>query len=575
MADDNSLFGVDQTRAYSTFQDLENDDVVSQGNQSVVFQNEKSGGHDPFSYELDYDMQHETMANTRVGHQEQIISDCWMQNNLGHNTNANSLHNYKHENQEQITYLNRGPINRNPHPISKTFSDLLRKYRSGKEIPKNRNMSSKGSEVAVSDRRLSTEEIIRVAGDRYIQFSNQKLDAITTFIHPYGSVLSSLSAEEAKGTDLVHLLLSAAEKVGNSQYDSANSLLTHCESLSSELGNPVERIASYFAEGLRERISRETGSSTRKQESEEVQGPNGLATGVDMTILAMQNEVPFTVVMQFAATQTILDNLAVANKIHIIDLHIRSGIQWIPLIQALSERKSHHLELLKITALDTKDKQKVEEIGKKLQSFAESFNIPFSFKVVSVSNIKALDEEHFEIKYGESVAVYAPTILRTMIPKSDILEGLMRVIGSLRPLIMVVNEVESSDNSPIFVNRFIEALFFYSAWFDCLEDCMERDNLCRAKLERFHFGRGIVNTIATEGEERITRSVKINVWRSYFARFKMVEVELRKSSFEQANLLLKQHFSCANSCNLDKDGKCMIVGWKGTPMFSVSAWKFK
>lgn len=72
-------------------------------------------------------------------------------------------------------------------------------------------------------RKLSTEEIMRVAGERYIQFSNNHLDAITMFIHPYSSSLSSLSSEETSGADLAYLLLTAAEKV--IQYKEFHSIL--------------------------------------------------------------------------------------------------------------------------------------------------------------------------------------------------------------------------------------------------------------------------------------------------------------------------------------------------------------
>ncbi|KAK1399376.1 hypothetical protein POM88_009239 [Heracleum sosnowskyi] len=50
-----------------------------------------------------------------------------------------------------------------------------------------------------------------------------------------------------------------------------------------------------------------------------------------------------------------------------------------------------------------------------------------------------------------------------------------------------------------------EALFFFSAWFDALEDCINRDNPYRMDVERNYFGQGIQNIVATEGEDKITR----------------------------------------------------------------------
>ena len=94
-------------------------------------------------------------------------------------------------------------------------------------------------------------------------------------------------------------------------------------------------------------------------------------------------------------------------------------------------------------------------------------------------------------------------------------------------------------------------------------------------LEKYYFGCGIMNSIATEGEERITRSVKIDVWRSYFSRFQMLEVQVPKSSFHLAEMVLEMEFSCARFCTLSNDGKCLMIRWKGTPMFSLSTWKFQ
>ncbi|KAK3034623.1 hypothetical protein RJ639_033578 [Escallonia herrerae] len=92
-------------------------------------------------------------------------------------------------------------------------------------------------------------------------------------------------------------------------------------------------------------------------------------------------------------------------------------------------------------------------------------------------------------------------------------------------------------------------------------------------LEGCYLRDGIQNIVATEGEERISRSVRINVWRAFFARFGMVEIELGNSSLYQANLILKQ-FSCGGSCTLESNGKSLIIGWKSTPVHSLSIWKF-
>ncbi|XAR58373.1 hypothetical protein NMG60_11013754 [Bertholletia excelsa] len=422
-------------------------------------------------------------------------------------------------------------------------------------------------------RKLSTEEIMRVAGARYIEFSPQCIDDIFSFTQPYNSYLSSLSPEETVDVDLAHLLLAAAEKVGYRQYERAGKLLTRCEWISSESGNPVQKVVHYFAQALRERIDRETGRFVKTPAREE-NPPAELDLGSNLVFLASHQEIPFNQVMQLAGIQAVLESVASKTKIHLIDLQIRSGIQWTALMQALVERVDHPVEQLKITAIGTNELQKMEETGKRLSSFAKSLNLPFAFKIILLSDMAELAKEHFEIETGAAVIIYAQLILRSMISRPERLECVMRVIKRLNPCLMAVVEVEANHNSPSFFNRFIEVLFFYSAYFDCLEECTNRESLYRKVLEGKFFRDGIKNMVAAEGEERYNRNVKMNVWRAFFERFGMVGLELSESALYQAELIAKQ-FACGNSCTLEREGKCLVVGWKGTPIHSLSIWKFR
>ncbi|TYI51012.1 hypothetical protein E1A91_D12G144400v1 [Gossypium mustelinum] len=184
-----------------------------------------------------------------------------------------------------------------------------------------------------------------------------------------------------------------------------------------------------------------------------------------------------------------------------------------------------------------------------------------------------IKEELFKIGNDESLVVFCPLVLRTMISRPTCLENLMRVMKNLNPTIVIVIEIEANHNSPSFVNRFIEALFFYSTFFDCLDTCLEHEGELRAGVESV-LCNGIRNIVAMEGKERVVRSVKLEVWSAFFARFRMTELGFSESSLYQGSLVIKQFPSAASYCTLDKCGKSVIVGWKGTPVQSVSAWKF-
>lgn len=138
---------------------------------------------------------------------------------------------------------------------------------------------------------------------------------------------------------------------------------------------------------------------------------------------------------------------------------------------------------------------------------------------------------------------------------------------------MVITEIQANHNSPSFVTRFIESLFFYSTYCDCLETCMADDNENRSVLEK-HFCFGIKNILSAEGSERTKQNSKFDVWWAFFTRYGMVEIGLSESSLYQARLVAQQ-FPCASLCTLDHDGKCLFVGWRGTPILSLSVWKFR
>ncbi|KAK3008168.1 hypothetical protein RJ639_013980 [Escallonia herrerae] len=427
--------------------------------------------------------------------------------------------------------------------------------------------------MKVSARKLSTEAIIRFAGEKFIQSSSQRVDDLSVFSHPFSNSFSGASEAEMRDVELVQYLLASAEKVGQQQFERASKLLNQCGDLSFSKGNPIERLVYHFSEALQERIDRKTGRITstnlRKKQMYELEESIINSTP---SVIQFHQQVPFYQVTQFTGIQAIVENVEGAKRVHVIDLEIRNGIQCTVLMQALAARAECPLEHLKITAVGTTSKPQIDEIGERLKSFAQSMSLSFSFNVVMVADMLDLKEDLFELDAEEAVAIYSSYLLWTMIAQPDRLERLMRVINNINPCIMVVAEIEANQNSPVFVTRFTEALFYYGAFFDCLEDCMEDDNINRMITESM-FSLAIRNVVASEGEERTMRHVNIGVWRAFFARFGMVETELSMSSLYQAKLVTK-NFPCGSSCTLEMNGKCLTIGWKGTPIFSLSAWKF-
>ncbi|KAL4588792.1 hypothetical protein LXL04_001687 [Taraxacum kok-saghyz] len=426
---------------------------------------------------------------------------------------------------------------------------------------------------------LSAVEIIKLAAEKFIKFSTQQVNGYTMFTHPYGSsAFTSLSIDETREVELVYQLLTAAEKVGRKQFDIVSKFIARCGRVACDSGSPVERLVFYFCEALQKRIGKEIGVHVATKRERKVtliglKNENPMGLGTNMTFLAAYQALPFNQVLHFTGIQAIVDHIGTSKQVHLIDIHIRSGVQWTVMMQALAD-KSPQIKLLKLTAFATTlDAQKVGETGRRLESLATTLSLPFLFKIMVLSDITEVETEQFEVRDGEAVAVYCHMILRTMIVTPRRFENMMRAIKMINPSIVVIAEVEANHTSTSFVKRFTEGLFFYGAYFDCLEACMSQDNAHRAVVEGVHFSDGIENIVAAEGEERMSRSVDMETWRLFFARFGMVDIELSDSCLYQAQLVL-QRFSCESSCMLENNGKCLIVGWKGTPLHSLSTWKF-
>ncbi|KAI4378964.1 hypothetical protein MLD38_016378 [Melastoma candidum] len=421
---------------------------------------------------------------------------------------------------------------------------------------------------------LSTVDMIRIAGAKFIQSSTSRDANGNLSAHPYDYYLNGYPEEVKRNVRLAMTLFAAAEKVGAQKFEAAIEFLDQCDGLSSACGNSVERIVHHFSGALRERIDREKGTVSEKglgrrltlDIDAEIMKPS-------VPVLMTHQQIPFFQLQQLCTMQTIMENVAESKKVHVIDLGIRNGSQWVILMQVLAARQENPVELLKITAIGTFSPELIEGTGKRLEEFAEDLKLPFSFNIIMLSDMNDFREDLIGLQDNETVIVYAQFLLRSMIPHPDRLEFIMSVIKRINPIIMVVAEIDANLNSPVFVARFVDALLYYSAFFDSFEDCMKRDDENRKFTECVLFAKAIRTIVAAEGEERSERHVKLNVWRAFFHRYRMIEVGLGISSMNQV-ALMKNSLPCAKSCTLAMNGKSLVIGWKDTPICFLSTWKF-
>ncbi|GLJ20656.1 hypothetical protein SUGI_0376080 [Cryptomeria japonica] len=416
----------------------------------------------------------------------------------------------------------------------------------------------------------SVEEIVRLAGTRYVRgYANGGIESC--FVTP------ALATEDQHGLELAHLLFISAEYINNKQYDQAARLLMQCHDFSSKWGSPIERVCYYFSRALQERIERQTCEELRNPVKPALNFVNNFYSGYNKAefnqVLAFSyRAVPFVKLVQLTSVQAILDTVGNANKIHVIDLDIRNGSQWSGLIQSLALRSpSSSIKLLRITAIGM-DAGDLKDSGRRLHELAKSLEVPFSYRMVQISTMEEIDEGMFNVKPGEAVAVFAPTVFHRLLYNRSLLESVIDVIKRLRPRIMVNIEVEADSNSPSFDKRFIDVLFHSSACFDAFDVIMpDRRDPERVKYEEIFCGSQIRNMIACEGNDRRVRHVKLDVWRCFFNHKGLKEMSFSYQAWYQARLLLKglSHGECYS---LEANGDALISGWKTTPLVAVSLW---
>ncbi|KAM0050858.1 putative transcription factor GRAS family [Helianthus debilis subsp. tardiflorus] len=424
-------------------------------------------------------------------------------------------------------------------------------------------------------KKLSTDEVIRLGGERFIQSRSSTSMSISS--HAYMDSFSGLSDQQLKDVQLIEILLLSSEKLTQQQFEKSSTLLDWCDELSSSLGNPIQRVVYYFSKALRAKIDKEARrmglfTGPTMDHVFDMEGTI-MSTTSTRSLISIYQKLPFYQAGRFSGVAALMDQLSRSKRVHVIDLSIRHGIQILILMQSLASQHGFRIKHLRVTAVGTGFEEKIKQTGDRLKSFAESMYLSFSFSIVIVEDMLDFNKDLLKLDPREALGVYSAYGLYSLIAQQDRLESLMKVIKSTKPRVMVVCEVAANLNSPNFVNRLIEALFHFGAVFDALEECMDREDENRGVTESMYLGEAIRSIVATEGAERAIRHVSIDVWRKFFARFGMREIGLGMSTLYQAKLVAGK-FSCGSSCTFDMDGKSIVIGWKGTPIECLSAWKF-
>ncbi|XP_052184765.1 scarecrow-like protein 34 isoform X4 [Diospyros lotus] len=373
--------------------------------------------------------------------------------------------------------------------------------------------------------------------------------------------------------DMRRFLIQCMQSVADNDLMTATKLLKHIRLLSSPLGDASQRLAHYFANALEARLT-----SSRYPEYKPFPVQSLVEADVWKAHKLYVSAFPFMGISSFVATQMIMELAEKATCLHIIHFGNFLGLQWPPLIRRLSERPGGPPKL-RITAIDLpqigfRPDARVKETGRRLATYCEKLKVPFEYngfgqkwETVSVEDLRIQNEEVLVVNNLHQFEYLLDDTVMERSPRDAVLNLFKRI----NPDIFIHGVVNGTYNSPFFVSRFRESLFYFSSWFDMLDAIVPRDNQERMAIERYMWGESILNVVACEGFDRVLRPESYKQWEIRTLRAGFKQLPLNREILKEVRAKIKSSYH--KDFFVDEANQWTVHGWKGRAFFAISSWK--
>ncbi|CAA7032777.1 unnamed protein product [Microthlaspi erraticum] len=372
------------------------------------------------------------------------------------------------------------------------------------------------------------------------------------------------------GVRLVHALVACAEAIQQEDHNLADALVKRVGTLAVSQAGAMGKVATYFAQALTRRIYRAYMTT-------ETDFSGGSAVGPSFEeVLQMHfyESCPYLKFAHFTVNQAILEAVTTARRVHVIDLGLNQGMQWPALMQALAVRPGGppSFRLTGIGPPQTENSDSLQQLGWKLAQFAQAVGVEFEFKGLAAETLSDLEPGMFETRpESETLVVNSVFELHRLLARSGSIEKLLATVKAVKPSIVTVVEQEANHNGIVFLDRFNEALHYYSSLFDSLEDSYSLPSQDRVMSE-VYLGRQILNVVAAEGSDRVERHETLSQWKTRMGSAGFAPVPLGSSAFKQASMLLSL-FAGGDGYRVEENDGCLMLGWQTRPLITTSAWK--
>uniref|UniRef100_A0A0A9C2J4 Uncharacterized protein n=1 Tax=Arundo donax TaxID=35708 RepID=A0A0A9C2J4_ARUDO len=320
--------------------------------------------------------------------------------------------------------------------------------------------------------------------------------------------------------------------------------------------------------------------------------------------------------------RAILEAVEDEKVVRIIDLSCSSSHpwQWLKLLHDFHRRPGGPPEV-RITVVHD-DNDFLTQMQTLLSKEAEALKIPFQFTSVK-GRLETLDFSNLrnilEIKFGEAVAISCALQMHRLLVVDDnvncagvaqlqkmantaqlkqmassmyspastlnypqtpspqmpkLLASFLNAVRVIKTNIMLVMEQDANHNTLLFCDRFVEALNYYAAHFDCLHAvsaAYPRRAGERARIERMILGEEIKNILVCEGMRRHERHERLSLWAMHMKGSGFDHVPLSFHAIKQGKEKLLSFG--LKGCQNKEDTDCLLLCWGSTHLYSISAWR--
>lgn len=390
------------------------------------------------------------------------------------------------------------------------------------------------------------------------------------------------------GACIEKLLLHCASALEGKDVTLAQQVMWVLNNVASSIGDPNQRLASYFLRALISKASRVCPTTASFNAAG---GGGGTASCIRlMSVTELAGYVDLIPWYRFgfcASNSAILKAIQGFSRVHILDFSITHCMQWPTLIDAVAKASGgpDGPPLLRISVLSWRPpvppllNASIEEVGLRLANFAKFRDVPFEFNVVETDITQALiNPSKLELRNDEALVVNCQNWLRYLpddeqsgssCDRISCRDSFLDMIKELSPcLVTVVDEDCDLGGSSGLASR-ITACFNYM-WipFDALETFLPKNSPQRIEYEA-DIGHKIENVVGFEGVQRIERlESSTKLWQRMVNKGFM-SLPFSEETVKEVRVLLSEH---ASGWGMKKDDEMMILTWKGHNSVYTTAW---